>query len=307
MSEQQGNCVVCNEHANLSRDPTFMGGSVTFQCEGCGRFTISDQALAKVYLRVNRGLLSGWIRRKWDAQPKSRVLLTVDEIDRFATLPIPSFKERVEEYLAATSKQVKNLADDFIFLSRPLRAAAYCASPADLRQIADYLIDEKMLVERKGGQARLLPKGHIACDELRARRTASSQGFIAMWFDPQMEIVRREGLEVGIRDAGYRPHRVDDVHHVDQISDRIIADIRRSRFVVADLTGHRQGVYYEAGFARGLDKPVFYTCRDDEKDKIHFDIRQFNCIMWTEPGRLAQQLRDRIEAVIGQGPAPGVG
>ena len=125
-----------------------------------------------------------------------------------------------------------------------------------------------------------------------------------MWFAHEMEGARREGLEVGVRAAGYKPHRVDDEHHIDQIDDRIIAEIRRSRFVVADLTGHRQGVYYEAGFARGLGTPVFYTCREDAKEGIHFDIRQFNCIMWIEPAQLAQLLQDRIEAVIGLGPEP---
>ena len=34
--------------------------------------------------------------------------------------------------------------------------------------------------------------------------------------------------------------------------DRIIAQIRASKFVVADFTRNRGGVYYEAGFALGL-------------------------------------------------------
>jgi hypothetical protein len=71
---------------------------------------------------------------------------------------------------------------------------------------------------------------------------------------------------------------------------------------VADFTGHRAGVYFEAGFALGLNLPVFWTCRKDNLTDLHFDIRQFNCIDWNDPGELAHRLQKRIEAVIGAGP-----
>jgi hypothetical protein len=50
--------------------------------------------------------------------------------------------------------------------------------------------------------------------------------------------------------------------------------------------GHRGGVYFEAGFAMGLGLPVFWTCRQDDLDKLHFDIRQYNCIDWADPPSL---------------------
>ncbi|MFC1886373.1 hypothetical protein ACFLZM_04890, partial [Thermodesulfobacteriota bacterium] len=65
-----------------------------------------------------------------------------------------------------------------------------------------------------------------------------------------------------------------------KIDDEIIAQIRRSRFIVADFTGHRGGVYYEAGFAKGLGLEVIWTCNKNDIDKLHFDIRQYNCIDW---------------------------
>jgi nucleoside 2-deoxyribosyltransferase len=81
-----------------------------------------------------------------------------------------------------------------------------------------------------------------------------------------------------------------------------LSEIRRSRFVVADFTGHRGGVYFEAGFAMGLGLPVFWTCRKDGLAGLHFDVRQYNCIDWDDPADLATRLRFRIEAVIGKGP-----
>ena len=101
--------------------------------------------------------------------------------------------------------------------------------------------------------------------------------------------------------AGYDPIRVDRVEHVNRIDDEIIAQIRISSFVVADFTGHRGGVYFEAGFALGLDLPVIWTCRKDHMHDLQFDIRQYNTIDWETYDELASRLQHRIEATVGKG------
>jgi nucleoside 2-deoxyribosyltransferase len=80
--------------------------------------------------------------------------------------------------------------------------------------------------------------------------------------------------------------------------------IRRSRFLVSDLTGNRPGVYYESGFAAGLGLPVVWTCRKDRLHLVHFDNRQFNFILWEADhlGQFKEALQYRIEATVGQGP-----
>ena len=109
-----------------------------------------------------------------------------------------------------------------------------------------------------------------------------------------------------MRASGFRPLRIDRKEHVNKIDDEIIAEIRRSRFLVADFTCHpgspRGGVYFEAGFALALGKPVIWTCRNDLIEHVHFDTRQFNHIVWASAEDLAERLRNRIGAVIGQGP-----
>jgi nucleoside 2-deoxyribosyltransferase len=72
--------------------------------------------------------------------------------------------------------------------------------------------------------------------------------------------------------------------------------------VVADFTGQRGGVYYEAGYAAGRGIPVVWSCRKDQIKDLHFDIRQYNCIDWETPAELARRLESRITAVIGDGP-----
>ena len=134
----------------------------------------------------------------------------------------------------------------------------------------------------------------------------SSQAFVAMWFHDSMETLYEQGIRPAADDAGYEALRVDLQPTLHRIDDQIIAEIRRSRFLIADFThddrGARGSVYYEAGFAHGLGLPVIFTCRQDQLDKLHFDTRQYPHIGWTEPADLREPLRHRIEAVIGRGP-----
>ena len=140
----------------------------------------------------------------------------------------------------------------------------------------------------------------------QATNVDSSQAFVAMWFDESMNEACQDGIELGIRDAGYEPFRVDRKEHTNKIDDEIIAEIRRSRFIVADFTqgadGARGGVYFEAGFAHGLGIPVIYTCHRDLVKELHFDTRQYAHILWDSPEDLREKLKNRILAVIGQGP-----
>ena len=77
-------------------------------------------------------------------------------------------------------------------------------------------------------------------------------------------------------------------------------------FLVADFTqdapGARGGVYYEAGFAHGLNIPVIFTCRSNVIDKVHFDTRQYNHITWADLVELRERLTKRISATLGDGP-----
>lgn len=103
---------------------------------------------------------------------------------------------------------------------------------------------------------------------------------------------------MAVREAGYKPIRMDVKEHNEKICDAIIAEIRKSKFVVADFTGHRGGVYFEAGYALGLGLLLIWTCRKDDLEGAHFDTRQYNHIVWESNEELFEKLRRRIEATI---------
>jgi len=107
-----------------------------------------------------------------------------------------------------------------------------------------------------------------------------------MWFDPDLNSAYNDGIKMGILNAGYSSVRMDRTEHVNS----------------TDFTGHRGNVYFEAGYAMGLNIPVIWSCRKDHVSDLLFDIRQFNYIRWETPEELAERLRLRIEAIIGPGP-----
>lgn len=156
--------------------------------------------------------------------------------------------------------------------------------------------------------------GFSRLDEINSNASSSSQAFVAMWFGSDVAQAYSEGIAPAIKDAGYDSMRIDQKEHNNKIDDEIIAEIRRSRFLVADFTCGlietggtptaipRGGVYYEAGFAQGLGIPVIWCCREDHIEHVHFDTRQFNHITWSTPQDLREKLRNRIGAVIGDGP-----
>lgn len=122
--------------------------------------------------------------------------------------------------------------------------------------------------------------------------------FVAMWFDKSMEGVYQTGIYSPIKHLGYNPIRVDKVEHNDRIDQKIFEIIRKSRFVVADFTGQRLGVYYESGFAFGLGLPVIHTCKKDSFDDRHFDVLTVNTIVYDTAEELAEKLMERVQKTI---------
>ena len=113
-----------------------------------------------------------------------------------------------------------------------------------------------------------------------------------------------EGIKKAVEECGYKPLRIDQKLDVNKIDDEIIAEIRRSHFMVADFThdkekGVRGAVFYEAGFAYGLGMEVIYSCRKGQEGDLNFDTRQNYHILWETPEDLRAELRKRIGARVG--------
>ena len=218
-----------------------------------------------------------------------------------STKPWP-FMEKVKNLLVQLAEESDRLAKPLDLASPHLGPIVQSLNQGDVGFVARFLIDQAWLEELPEGQVRVTGNGFIKADDWNSSASSSMQGFVAMWFDKSTEEAWTGGLGPAITQAGYKPLRIDMKEHTNKICDEIISEIRHSRFLVADFTGHRGGVYYEAGYAAGCGIPVFMTCRNDQMSQLHFDIRQYNCIDWQAPKELGHRLKVRIERVLGDGP-----
>jgi nucleoside 2-deoxyribosyltransferase len=125
----------------------------------------------------------------------------------------------------------------------------------------------------------------------------SKKVFVAMWFDESMTSAFAV-MEIALNELGFDVIRIDLKEHNNEISGEILYEIRQCKFLVADVTGQRQGVYFEAGFALGQGLPVIWTCRADHLSDVHFDTRQYNHIIWKTEADLGEKLRNRVKGTI---------
>jgi hypothetical protein len=146
---------------------------------------------------------------------------------------------------------------------------------------------------------RISAQGWLKVQELQEKNEVAMQAFVAMWFDPSMKDAR-EAIRKAIQDDnGYLAHLADEKQHNNQIMADIFYEIKRSKFLVADLTGNRGGVYYEAGYAKALGKEVIFCCWNKTFENVHFDVRPENIILWANNEQLQADLARRIKVTMG--------
>ncbi len=291
---------------------------IIIPCRRCGTFQVTGSAYAMLEGISERQIiaLSGFSRDH--LLNGTAAIINSDTVRNCSSWPMPTLRDRAMRMLrwAIEILEYKSLSsnsfdpdDDCLIgasysyesgwsfrIASVLEELGYALSPDPLR------VDGPMLARMLRNGWRITAKGFLAAEEEERTSQKSLTGFGAMWFAEEMTKHWNEAISPAISDAGYDPIRVDQVEHLGKIDDEIINQIRSSRFVVADFTGHRSGVYFEAGYALGLGIPVIWTCRKDDLDKLHFDIRQYNCIDWASDEDLRKRLAHRIENTVGIGP-----
>ena len=236
---------------------------------------------------------------------------TIEQAKKKSALSVQERANRLLEFISGISKNVGEKVSIYLGSEEEHEAYAWSESTTteEILYFIKYLCDNNWL--QNGAYAGMVFWGNVTVDgykriEEQIVNIDSSQAFVAMWFNDSMADAFEKGISLAIEDAGYQPLRIDSKEHINKIDDEIIAEIRRSRFIVADFTqgtdGARGGVYYEAGFAHGLGLPVIFTCRRDSVESLHFDTNHYNHIVWDEPADLRDKLKNRILAVIGEGP-----
>ncbi len=277
------------------------------KCPNCGIYSISDR-MYKVFLNPNslkddelesnKHLISGFIREMNELGIPLETITSVVDYEQFynnSFIPITPL-DKADKILKHIFRKTTFFGEEIDLTQQ--YAIAYARNSAEFLNLINLLYEMQYISSKNSKGYFLTASGYKKIEELESRNKASKQAFVAMWFDDELKDIYDKYIYKAIDEAKFKPVRIDGKEHINKICDEIIAEIRKSRFIVADFTGQRGGVYYEAGFAQGLGIPVIWTCREDYAEKLHFDIRQYNCIIWETGDDLYKKLKDRIEAVI---------
>ncbi len=263
-----------------------------------------------------------------ELQFRARLTTIILEHSQNTTGPVQITSEMLEEAKTRNNKSLRDRADRLltyfgaieIYAGHPIDIAdngiqfyesmAHSESidSGDRVNLCNYLIKKNLLEkvwENDDRRYRITVEGH---EYLNPSSIDSKQAFVAMPFNDSTNNIYYKAIKPAIEECEYSPMRIDLKPDVIKIDDEIISEIKRSRFVVADMTPDpykcvRGSVYFEAGFAMGRKTDVIFLCKKGYMNELHFDIRQYYHIEYEDDKpdslkRLKKELIDRINARI---------
>ena len=317
MSDELKICPVCkSSECKATYEPQNSG--YFFQCRSCGYFIITDSALCcnYGYSHEESNVFSGYIRN--NSTKKYPILLKTDILAKLREIILPYKKIPVADRINQIINYVGNLTTigeqskidmDYDF------TLFYCKGKPELYALLNYAEAQSLInwvrpiypmsLDKPAEQGfphvvgiELTYQGWQRFEANQKINVESKSAFVAMSFDKDLDDVFYKSIAEACKICDFIPTRVDKSEHNDKICDKIIAEIKQARFVIAEFTRQKHGVYFEAGYAFGLGLPVIWCCREDDKDKLHFDTRQYNHIIWTTLEDFKEKLVNRIKATI---------
>ncbi len=304
-------CPICKLENDNIEGRSIGRGSYLFNCPRCKNFIVTLEALTETKFQGPIPKLSAWIR---DFNEKG---IDNPQIYREALKKIPA---SLPEY-NAREKQLRLLRNIERMTEYPGKAVlivpeydiplAWASTQREFVYYMGSLIDRGLLrvidtdpdnkINDMVFSVVITADGWDYLEKQEWRIEERTQAFVAMSFSEGLRTIWEGPIREAIKKAGYKPYRVDAEPHSDRIDFKIISEIKNSRFLIADVTEHKLGVYFEAGYALGLGLPVIWCVRKDHLEKVHFDTRQYNHIVWEAPDDLENKLYDFICAIIGKG------
>lgn len=302
-------CPICKLEDTTIESSTDFGGMNTYNCPRCGRYIITNVALSTAELSPK---LSAWIRdlnekgidtpkittdtlkSLPDYSPSDKQLILLRNIERKSKYP--GYEVNLVPVFDIPLAWASNM-EEFIYYLQSLHDRELLKFQEELLKNRFHRLSP---ISTFGLPVIITASGWDYLDKRAVEIKDKTQVFVAMSFSEEMKPAWDKALKDAIIEAGYKAYRIDVEPHIDRIDTKIITEIKNSRFLVADVTEQKHGVYFEAGYALGLGLPVIWCVRKDHLSKVHFDTRQYNHIVWESEEELKEQLYNFICANIGK-------
>lgn len=304
-----GSCPLCG----LSAETEWMVeiDDHVYYCDNCGTYVITYDARERRlpdYTSQQKSLIGGFLCER-NLLGRERFRITSENIDMIFDYEVPqTVNEKIERLLQNLARLTPVPGNSLEINTERQYSLAYAEGKDEIWTYLKWLRKRNYIEagsdSLNGGKytCKVSVDGWQKVDEMGGTSYTTDRVFIAMRFNDRMRGVCRNGLASAVSDAGYTPICLIDEEHNGLIDDKIITEIRRARFIIADLTGNRPSVYFEAGFALGLDKQVIWTCDKESGKSVHFDTDHYSRIIWTDVAKLREDLYNRIVATLGFGP-----
>lgn len=302
-------CPICYTHLSQPLKP--LQNKTWFDCPRCGRFELTTEAVEDApNLFENqidlRPIVSHQVRLQARGQNKPP-LLDNYLLERMSKANLLTPHEKLDNLILWIGKHgARNAAQ----LLRPTWAELAGEIGADDDQEAIFIGDAALtsgmiegIVPPSGPRIRLSMSGWEKIQRLETQEVEGRTAFMAMQFGSRdLDQIYDNCFRPAVKETGFDLATVADNRKAGLIDDHIRLEIRKARFIVADLTHDNNGAYWEAGFAEGLGKHVIYTCEKSkfEKAKTHFDTNHRRTVTWDlndMPGT-AEELKATIRATL---------
>jgi hypothetical protein len=135
--------------------------------------------------------------------------------------------------------------------------------------------------------------------------------FVIMQFSSPFNELYEEVISKVCEPFNLKAHRADQTFGPGMIIADIVRDIADSMFIIAEITPPNRNVYYELGYAHGINKPAILMA-DKRMEKLPFDVSPYRVLFYDDSiiGRrqFEEGLRKHIAAILEKGRLPiGVG
>jgi len=307
MSKEKATCPVCKLVYAYKDNYTTQEGHYQYECPRCGKYAIdrhADHTIEREPDLKKRMKISAWIRNYFESRKEPYILdwETFQKIE--SILPDYSVLEKQLRLLQNIERRTENPGQRVtlnIYRDIPL---AWATNEEEFRFHINSLGNRHFIVQDSTMSGDfsiwITSLGWEYLDKHRSDIEERTQAFIAMSFNPKLITVWKNAIKPAIEEAGYTAMRVDMDPHNEKIDAKIMTEIKNSRFMVADFTENKHGVYFEAGFALGLGIPVLWCVNKKDLKNLHFDTRQYGHIDWESEEELKEKLYSYICSIIGK-------
>lgn len=150
-------------------------------------------------------------------------------------------------------------------------------------------------------EALQLQPGELVFGKPSPRSQFRSDVFMIMPFAPEFDTIYREIVIPLMGELGLTIQRGDDfVSTQGIIMEEVWSALNACRFVIVEITGGNDNVFYELGIAHTLNKPAVLISQAKSPDEIPFNIRHLRRIAYDTTTAGGEKLREDLRRSIGR-------